>query len=146
LLSVNNGLNLMGSPLAFSNIARSLEASTHPSVASLPASMQNAIAAELATPAAGVPVDPTRLTLAVINAGYFPATLHAHANTALHLTLLTDGTTSCARSLVIPALSYQTLLPLTGQVTVEIPPQAAGTVMRFTCSMGMYTGQILFDQ
>jgi uncharacterized protein len=146
LLSVNNGLNLTGSPLALSNIARALQASVNPSVADLPASMQNVIAAELATPAAGATSDPSQLALAVINAGYFPATLHAHANTRIHLTLLTDGTTSCARSFVIPDLSYHTLLPLTGQVTMEIPPQSAGTVMRFTCSMGMYTGQIIFDE
>jgi hypothetical protein len=28
---------------------------------------------------------------------------------------------------------------------MTIPPQKAGTVMRFACSMGMYTGQILFE-
>jgi uncharacterized protein len=146
ILSVNNGLNLVGSPLALSNIARFLQASANPSVSSLSVSMQGAIAKELVTPAAGEASDPSQLTLAVVNAGYFPATLHAHANTAIRLTLLTDGTTSCARAFVIPDLSYRVLLPLTGQVTVDIPPQPAGKVMRFTCSMGMYTGQIIFDE
>jgi uncharacterized protein len=145
LLSVNNGLNLIGSPLALSNIARTLEARSNPSVDNLPASMRSAIAAELATPEAGATSGSTRLALAVIDSGYYPATLHARASTAIHLTLLTEGTTSCARAFVIPALSYRTLLPITGQVGLDIPPQAKGTVMRFTCSMGMYTGQIIFD-
>jgi hypothetical protein len=30
-------------------------------------------------------------------------------------------------------------------VPVNIPAQAAGTVMRFSCSMGMYTGEIVFS-
>jgi hypothetical protein len=37
------------------------------------------------------------------------------------------------------------LLPDTGKVVVDIPAQAPGTRMFFTCSMGMYTGLIEFE-
>ena len=86
------------------------------------------------------------MQLSVENDGYYPATLHAKANTTLTLDLVTNKTYSCARDFVIPALDYYSLLPATGRVSVEIPPQEAGSVLRFTCSMGMYTGQIVFDQ
>jgi hypothetical protein len=37
------------------------------------------------------------------------------------------------------------MLPPAGTVQVDIPAQEAGTEMYFTCSMGMYTGQIIFE-
>ena len=86
------------------------------------------------------------LELQVANNGYFPATLHAPANTALTLALVTDNTTSCARDFVIPALGFYQLLPRSGVTTTALPPQEAGSILRYTCSMGMYTGQIVFDQ
>jgi plastocyanin domain-containing protein len=81
----------------------------------------------------------------VENNGYFPATLHAKAGEPVSLDLVTQKTYSCARDFVIPALKIYTLLPETGRVTVDIPAQEPGTILRFTCSMGMYTGKILFD-
>jgi hypothetical protein len=35
-------------------------------------------------------------------------------------------------------------LPVSGRTTIDIPAQTAGKVMAFTCSMGMYTGEIVF--
>ena len=61
------------------------------------------------------------------------------------LNLITNQTYSCARDFVIPALNYYELLSATGTAQVTIPPQAAGTKLFFTCSMGMYTGQIIFE-
>jgi plastocyanin domain-containing protein len=81
----------------------------------------------------------------VENEGYFPQTLRADANTALKLNLVTDKTYSCARDFVIPSLDFYQLLPDTGTVQVDIPAQPAGTRMFFTCSMGMYTGMIIFE-
>lgn len=84
------------------------------------------------------------LTLRAENDGYTPARLAAQANTPVTLNIVTENTTSCARDFVIPAIKYYVLLPVTGTETVQIPPQPAGTKMRFTCSMGMYTGLIEF--
>jgi plastocyanin domain-containing protein len=85
------------------------------------------------------------LTLFVKNEGYFPQTLRAKANSPVALNLVTNRTFSCARDFVIPALNFYELLPDTGNVVVDIPAQAPGTRMFFTCSMGMYTGLIVFE-
>jgi len=86
----------------------------------------------------------TVLTLAAQNNGYFPGTLFAPAGAPARLSVVTENTRSCALAFVIPALNYQTLLPETGTTTIDIPPQPPGTVLAFTCSMGMYTGEIVY--
>ena len=125
LVTLNSGLNLMGSPFSFGNITRGLFSST--AVAEAPSTSDG------------------DLILMVQNQGYFPQTLRAKANVPIALNLVTDKTYSCARDFVIPALGYYELLPDSGTVIVDIPPQVPGTRMFFTCSMGMYTGLIVFD-
>jgi sulfite exporter TauE/SafE len=126
LVTFNSGLTLMGSPLAFGNLTAGLRPEPTPQATAQAFSMD------------GI------LQLAVENNGYFPRILQAKADTALKLALVTDNTTSCARDFVIPALDYYELLPRSGTTMVDIPPQAAGSVLNFTCSMGMYSGQIVF--
>ena len=131
LVTLNGGLNLIGSPLSFQNLTRGL----------LPSSGDPAPVAESAH-LAGTDAD---IFLSVKNDGYFPKTLNAPANTAITLNLVTDQTYSCARDFVIPAMNYQKLLFETGTVQLSIPAQPKGTTLFFTCSMGMYTGQIVFQ-
>jgi sulfite exporter TauE/SafE len=129
LVSIDTGLNLAGSPLSVSRLfqdAQTVQAS--------------APVQEL--PAAG---DGT-LFLAAQNNGYSPRRLSAPAGTDLVLNVITQDTFSCARAFVIPDLGVEVLLPQNGSTPIEIPAQAAGTVMQFTCSMGMYTGEIVFGQ
>ena len=128
LYTFDSGLNLMGAP-SISGVARQAMP-TAPSTA--------------APPEAGSARDGV-LVLIVENNGYSPATLHAPAGQELTLELVTDRTRSCARDFVIPALQVYELLPETGRVSVAIPAQESGAQIRFTCSMGMYTGIILFD-
>lgn len=125
LVTLNSGLNLIGSPFSFENITRGITS---------PANVD-----EISTANDGV------LTIMVQNQGYFPRSLRTKANVPVALKLVTDKTYSCARDFVIPALGYYELLPDTGTVVVDIPPQAFGTRMFFTCSMGMYTGMITFE-
>lgn len=129
LVTLNSGLTLMGSPLSFASLTRGMftasESTSNPPEAS--SSEEGA------------------LQLTVANNGYFPGTLYAKANQPITLDLVTDNTVSCARDFVIPALDVYELLPKTGRVTVAIPAQEPGAVLRFTCSMGMYTGQIVFE-
>ncbi|MBI5932686.1 MAG: sulfite exporter TauE/SafE family protein [Chloroflexi bacterium] len=127
-VTLDGGLNLMGSPLSFQNLTRGWFAQPSDSVS-------------VASPSA---VD-GELLLNVENNGYFPATLKASANKALTLNLVTNDTRSCSRDFIIPALDYYQLLPTTGTVQVTIPAQPAGSKLFFTCSMGMYTGQIVFE-
>jgi uncharacterized protein len=126
LVSVNNGLVLIGSPLSAQNLARSV----------IPAQS----AGQVASSAPG-----NVLTLNASNHGYSPQKLSAKAGQPIVMNIITNNTYSCARDLVIPAIGFETLLPATGTVPVNIPAQPAGTVMRFSCSMGMYTGEILFN-
>lgn len=128
LVTLDGGLNLMGSPLSVQNLSRSL----FPSESSSPAQASSVDAQG-------------SLVLNVENDGYFPRTLRADANTPIKLSLVTDQTYSCARDFVIPSLGYYELLPDTGTVQVDIPAQPSGTRMFFTCSMGMYTGMIIFE-
>ena len=125
-VSLDGGLNLMGSPYSITNLARGLTSSASASTAAVPASGSD-------------------LTLYVRNEGYFPRTIRAAANKAIALSLVTNRTYSCSRDFVIPALNFYQLLPDTGTVQVDIPAQPAGTRMFFTCSMGMYTGMIVFE-
>jgi len=126
LFSVNSGLNLMGSPLAF------------------PSLNLNQVANDSQATEVVSQVPSSALTLTAANNGYFPRKLYAKADEPVTMDIVTNGVSSCARDFVIPSLGYESLLPSTGTVTVSIPAQAAGTVIPFTCSMGMYTGQIVF--
>ncbi|OGO74945.1 MAG: hypothetical protein A3K45_02940 [Chloroflexi bacterium RIFOXYC12_FULL_59_14] len=131
LVTMSGGLNLIGSPLSFSNLTRGL----------FPSGSGSALAA-------GSPQLSSTdgsLILNVQNEGYFPRTLKAPANTPFTLNLVTNKTYSCARDFVIPELNFYQLLPETGTVQVNIPAQPAGKRLFFTCSMGMYTGQIVFE-
>ena len=125
LVTVNSGLNILGSPLSFQNMTRNL---MPPSGGSEPVAAADG-----------------ELVLYVQNEGYFPRTLKAPAGKDFRLNLVTDQTYSCSRDFVIPALDFYRLLPDTGTVQVDIPAQAKGSTLFFTCSMGMYTGQIMFE-
>jgi plastocyanin domain-containing protein len=80
----------------------------------------------------------------VENGGYSPDLLALPADQAVELHLVTQDTHSCSRAFVIPDLDVSELLPETGDVVVNLPPQAAGTMIQFMCSMGMYTGAFQF--
>lgn len=131
LVTVNGGLNILGSPLSAQNLRRSL----FPSNSASPAETR---------PSAPV-AETGALLLQVQNEGYFPAMLRAPAGQEVTLNLATNQTYSCSRDFVIPALNFYELLPDTGTVQVRIPAQKKGSTMFFTCSMGMYTGQIVFE-
>ncbi len=137
LISIDTGLNLAGSPFS---ISRLLQGSGQPAAASTLPPAEG-------TPDENLPVDTDKaLILSAGNSGYSPRLLSAPAGTDLVLNVVTENTFSCARAFVIPSLGVEVLLPETGTVPIDIPAQPAGTVMQFTCSMGMYTGQIVFDQ
>jgi sulfite exporter TauE/SafE len=131
LVTLESGLNLLGSPLSVQNMARGLFPSGRASAA------ETGSAAPVAANGG--------LILQVENEGYFPQTLKAPAGQDVTLNLVTNKTYSCSRDFVIPALNFYQLLPDTGTVQVSIPAQASGSKIFFTCSMGMYTGQIVFE-
>jgi sulfite exporter TauE/SafE len=130
MVSVNSGLTLMGSPLSLTNIIQTAGAA-----------QPGPVAGALLPPSDGI-----ILYLSAGNGGYSPRVLHAQADSPITLNLVTNQTYSCSRSFVIPSLGVEQLLPTTGTESISIPAQVSGTIMRFSCSMGMYTGEIIFDQ
>ena len=129
LVTVNGGLNVLGSPLSAQNLTRNLFPSNNPGSA----------------PVAQAPSANGDVVLYVRNDGYFPQTVSAPAGRDFTLSLVTNKTYSCARDFLIPDLNYYELLPDTGSVEVNIPAQKKGSTLYFTCSMGMYTGRIVFQ-
>jgi plastocyanin domain-containing protein len=85
------------------------------------------------------------ITINVKNDGYSPTVVHAKAGIPIQLQLVSTDVSSCARSFVIPSLGIQQLLDATGEVFIEISAQEKGTKIPFSCSMGMYSGTIIFD-
>ncbi len=133
LVSVDSGLSLMGAPFS---LTRLTQAANAPQTRPTPPVTEDVNAASA----------DNDLQITVLNNGYSPDKLNARANVATRVTFVTDNVRSCALALVIPELRVEELLPSTGEFTVEIPPQPTGKVLRYSCSMGMYTGQIIFDQ
>jgi uncharacterized protein len=134
LVSVDAGLNLAGSPVSFTSLFNRVTTA-------------QATSNDAADPAVGAAdFSQDGFLVNVTNSGYSPKVLHMPAQKEANLTWVTKNTTSCALAVVVPGLNYQKILPNTGAVSLKIPAQARGTVMRYSCSMGMYTGQIVFDQ
>lgn len=127
LMAVDSGLNLTGSPYSFSQMVRNI----------FPAETQ-------LTQTDGIATDPV-LRLNVKRDGYVPEILKAPANQPVKLNLVTNKTFSCSRAFTLPELDIAKILPATGTVTIDIPPQQPGKVLAFSCSMGMYTGKIIFE-
>lgn len=123
LVSVDAGLNLVGSPVSFSRAINGVAALVNPA---------------LVSSASGYSIE-------VSENGYNPAVLHLPANKSVSIEWVTNNTQACSRSVVVPGLNYAKILPTSGRVKFEIPPQPKGTILGYTCSMGMYPSQLVFD-
>ena len=131
-LAIDTGLNLAGAPISLMGMIQGTSAPTP-------------VAASTSTQAIDAANLTTNVTLYAQNDGYSPQLVRAAAGQPIKLQVVTKNTQSCALAFMIPELRYQKILPATGNVTIDIPAQPKGKVMRFTCSMGMYTGQIVFN-
>lgn len=125
-VTLDAGANLAGAPFS---LTRLLSAGTVPVTTPAPTATASA-----------------EVVIEVRNQGYVPDVAHAPAGQEVKLTFVTDNVFSCSRALVIPALHIEEVLPDTGAVSFTVPPQAPGKVLRYSCSMGMYVGSIVFDQ
>jgi len=132
-ISIDSGLNLLGAPFTLTRLAQATGVIANPTPSSLPITD---------TPVSGQDINDLRIT--VLNTGYSPNQISARAGVPTRLTFVTDNVFSCSRALVIPDQGIEQVLPDTGEITFTIPPQPAGKVLRYSCSMGMYTGKIVF--
>ena len=119
LVQIDSGLNLVGAPISFSGAYYSLISYAIPTQSGF--------------------------SIEVTENGYSPTILHLPANQPVTIEWVTNNTQTCARSVVVPGLNYQKILPPTGRIKFDIPAQEKGTTIRYTCSMGMYPSQLVFD-
>ena len=90
-------------------------------------------------------IDSKQIIEIVARGGYSPRIIAAKADLPTVIKMKTNGTFDCSLALVIPSLDYQTQLPTTGVIDIDVPPQKSGTTMRGLCAMGMFSFQIKFN-
>ncbi len=125
IISLDGALNLLDVPIAPSRVLASIFQSG-PS----------------GTPAAAEAVNGMQqLTIRALDNRYAPNLLSARSGQPIRLRLLSDNLYACTRLFTIPSLKIRRMLPDTGEVVIDLPPQQPGRLF-FTCSMGMYSGII----
>jgi sulfite exporter TauE/SafE len=169
LISIDAGLTLGGWPYSFTNLRMAAtlqeaeqdvvaeqrgphlapgyvgETPAAPVASGASASNTTSGGAADVTTAFGPEARPGVVTVSVRNDGYYPQVLRAKANEPFQLALVTNEVYSCARAVVVPALRVAEMLPETGTVYIDVPAQPAGSRLFYTCSMGMYSGVIVFE-
>ena len=156
LVSIDSGLTLAGFPYSVANLRMTAGGSEPPPVAASQPQVQNPAPAQGQKPLHDTGSDLTGkfgpaasaegvVTINVKNDGYAPEVTHAKPDQPFQLALVTDEVYSCSRAFVIPSLKVEEMLPATGTVMVDIPAQPAGSKLFYSCSMGMYSGVIVFD-
>ena len=136
ILTIDSGITLAGSPVSLSRW-----------VGGIFGSPGNAQAAPNGFTLGGADDqgDGTIITVTVKNTSYEPPVIHAKAGVPVTLRMVSKNVRSCSLALIIPALDLFEILDPTGVREIAIPPQEAGTRMPYSCSMGMYSGMIIFD-
>ena len=163
LVAIDSGLTLAGWPYSFTNVRLAMSGrtpaagdaatTTQPSPAAPDGPRTHAGAEARQAPSlAGRQADMGPVisssgvvTITVANNGYFPTVARAAPDQPFRLAMVTNETYSCARALVVPSLGIQQELPPTGTVMIDVPAQRAGSKLFYSCSMGMYSGVIVFD-
>jgi sulfite exporter TauE/SafE len=133
LISLNIGLNLVDSPMTFDSAAQAAGSTWN--------SVFNDLKSNAPPSHDSLKSD---IRLEARNNGYYPRALYAPAGQPIKLHLITVNTTSCDRDFTIPSLNIEVLLDKTGEQVVDLPAQEASNKLHFSCSMGMYTGDIIY--
>lgn len=142
LVTINSGLTLAGSPITFSKLASSVFPQPQ-NVAAVSANQgQETVNVNGVNSSASAE---NTIAVNVANSGYYPNEVHAKAGVPISLKLITDNVRSCTRAFIIPSLGVQQILDQTGEAVIQIPAQKSGTQINYSCSMGMYSGTIIFD-
>jgi sulfite exporter TauE/SafE len=136
LVTINSGLVLAGSPLALNRVSGAAGQAEEPPET---IQFQDDVAGPPAVSDASSGVQ--TLVVDVENRGYSPSRVKAKAGLPTKLVLRTDGTVGCTRAFVIPDRNIQRVLPASGTTELGLGTLRAGK-LEFTCSMGMYWGEI----
>lgn len=123
LYTFNGGLELAGSPLAASRVAKAI---SRPAEADSSASIAD-----------GRQV----IEITARTGEYSPDTVKATAGQPTTLVVKSDNAQGCVRSFTIPSLNVDKILPVRGETRIDLGVLKAGE-LPFACGMGMYTGTI----
>ncbi|MEV6524503.1 sulfite exporter TauE/SafE family protein [Longispora sp. NPDC051575] len=132
LYTLNGGLELMGSPLAASNLSRVMGLSPQPVTAALaPAD------------AASVTVADGRQTVMVTarTGSYSPANIEIASGVPTTLIVRSEDAEGCVRAFVIPSRNKEVILPVRGDTPIDLGILKPGR-LKYSCGMGMYTGAL----
>ncbi|GAA4412570.1 hypothetical protein GCM10023148_06370 [Actinokineospora soli] len=123
LYTLNGGLELAGSPLAFSRIAQSFGGE-----------------APTADTAAVSTVDGVQTVVITARTGsYSPANVEVRAGVPTTLIVRSERARGCVRSFTIPSRGVDEVLPATGDTRIDLGVLKPGR-LDYSCGMGMYTG------
>ncbi|GAA3390350.1 sulfite exporter TauE/SafE family protein [Cryptosporangium minutisporangium] len=128
LYTINGGLTLADSPLAASNLPRTLGVGPAPAVAD----------------PSVVSIRPTGQQEVIVTAttdSFAPANIAVRAGVPTVLIIRAENAEGCIRSFVIPALNRDWILPRTGDTRIDLGRLTPGT-LHYSCGMGMYRGQL----
>jgi sulfite exporter TauE/SafE len=153
LFSVDSGLSLAGSPVSLTRQINQWFSRNEEPAASPPDTELQVFNPALNGPDEPVPGETSSadgdaedvITIQVHNTSYEPSVVRAKAGVPLKLRLVTKDVYSCSLAFVIPSLNIQKNLVSTGEAWIDIPPQEKGARIPFSCSMGMFTGDIFFE-
>ncbi|MEI6042921.1 MAG: sulfite exporter TauE/SafE family protein [Chloroflexota bacterium] len=138
VISINSALNLLDSPVTLNSIGSYLfDTSSKPAVQPQVSAQPTAALGSGATTQSNV----QEVTINVTNSSYEPENIAVKSGQPLRITLVTNKTSGCTRSIVFRSLGIQKVLPTTGRTILDVPAQAPG-VIHYVCSMGMYSGKI----
>lgn len=125
VISINGGLNLIGSPLTLQRIGQAFyEHSRYASQSS-----------SVVTDVNGVQV----AAITVLPTAYSPAYVQVQSGKPIQFHLTVSEGLGCTAGFAIPQLGIQKILAPSGTTVVEVPAQPPGRIT-WTCTMGMYSG------
>jgi len=153
IITIDTGVTLAGSPVSLSRLFKSSSPVQANIIASAVENQPKEESIDLAENSSktdsqvqpGTGSESFTISIDVENYGYSPNEIHAKAGVPIILELKTDNVFSCSRVFVIPSFRIEKILPASGVETISLPAQESGSKLPFSCSMGMYTGIIIFD-
>lgn len=89
-------------------------------------------------------VDGKQIIEITAKGGYSPRVTTAKAGLPTVIKVKTKATFDCSSALTIPSLDYRKNLPPSGETSIDLPAQVAGSTLQGICAMGMYNFSIQF--
>lgn len=125
LYTLNGGLELLGSPLAATNLTQRFserDESTSSAVSTANGAQE--------------------VNVIVSSRGYSPRSIRVRSGIPTTMTLRSVQALGCVRSFAIPSRNQERSLPENGTTRIALGTLSPG-ILHYSCSMGMYTGRLI---